>query len=278
MTRQSSVSQTAQILTRQRKSAPLSKPNAYYRPKTFVAKFSVNSLAAAASPLFTLLIKLKETPSYHDTKSLYKDLVHEVKAFESGAQAQGYRSETVLVARYILCASLDEAIQSTNWGKQCHWQKCNLLMTFQKERSGNQRFFVILDRLSEDPALYIDLLEMMYLCLSLGFEGRYRYLERGSTHLEKIIDDLYHLIRTQRGEFKKSLSTCQSSNVKRPTHTTSPALSFWQIGSIAGVILLTLYSGFNYMLSVTNSPVAQELQSLVAAAPSIHTAVSNVSG
>ena len=54
----------------------------------------------------------------------------------------------------------------------------------------------------EDPELHVDLLELGCLCLSLGYEGKYR---GKSKELTQFIDKLYDLIRNERGGFSKQL-------------------------------------------------------------------------
>ena len=46
--------------------------------------------------------------------------------------------------------------------------------TFHRETVGGDRFYDLLARLEQDPNTNIDLLEFLYMCLSLGFEGRLR--------------------------------------------------------------------------------------------------------
>jgi type VI secretion system protein ImpK len=41
-----------------------------------------------------------------------------------------------------------------------------------REAWGGEKFFELLDRTSQDPARHIDLLELQYLCLALGFAGK----------------------------------------------------------------------------------------------------------
>ena len=72
--------------------------------------------------------------------------MHEVKAFENPAQNIVFRAENILVARYILCASLDELIMATSWGKQSEWHN-QLLNTFQREDNPSERFYLILERI-----------------------------------------------------------------------------------------------------------------------------------
>ena len=86
--------------------APLSHPQSYYRSKVYTANLGINPLIAAASTLFTLVAKLRESEAYTDINGLYQQLTHEIRAFENNAQAQKYRSDIILVARYVLCALL----------------------------------------------------------------------------------------------------------------------------------------------------------------------------
>ena len=57
----------------------------------------------------------------------------------------------------------------------------------------------MLDRISQDPARYIDLMELQYLCLAFGFAGKYQVQERGHEQLAEIQQDLYRKIRSHRG-------------------------------------------------------------------------------
>lgn len=240
---------------------PLSSPQSYYRSKAYTAVLGINPLIAAASPLFTLTANLRESESYTDINGLYQQLCHEIRAFENNAQAQNYRSDIILVARYVLCSLLDEIILNTSWGKISNWERHKLLMTFHNEPNGDERFFVILDRISEEPALHIDLLELLYLCLSFGFEGKYRYQENGKILLESIIDKLFERIRYQKEDIKKDFTTLHKSafqtktiQVHKKAHT-----PIWLIISVVCVALFMVYGGFNYLLNNDISRIYQEL-------------------
>ncbi len=228
--------------------APLSHPQSYYRSKVYTATLGINPLIAAASTLFTLAAKLRESEAYTDINGLYQQLTHEIRAFENNAQAQKYRSDIILVARYVLCALLDEIILNTSWGKISNWERHKLLITFHSEQNGDERFFAILDRIIEDPALHIDLLELLYLCLNYGFEGKYRYQENGRAMLETIIDRLFERIRYQRGDIKKDFTTLQKPapqtktvQVHKKAHT-----PLWLIFTSMCAAMLMVYGGFNY--------------------------------
>ncbi|MBI5448682.1 MAG: DotU family type IV/VI secretion system protein [Gammaproteobacteria bacterium] len=184
----------------------LAHTHSHYHSKLYTSVVGVNPLIAAASPLLSLMGRLKSAAQFTDISELYLDLIHEIKSFESYAQRLNYRPETVLIARYILTATLDETILETDWGRENNWEKHKLLLFFQQEEWGGERFFVILERLEEEPALYIDVLELVYMCLSLGYEGKFRYQERGHLTLSDLLQDLFYKIYQVRRELKPDLN------------------------------------------------------------------------
>ena len=241
--------------------APLASPQSYYRSKIYTATLGINPLIASASALFTLATKLRDSESYTDINGLYQQLIHEIRAFENNAQAHQYRSDIILVSRYILCSFLDETILHTSWGKISNWERHRLLVTFHNEANGGERFFIILDRLSEDVAVHIDLLELMYICLSFGFEGKYRHAEFGKLELDAVTEKLFESIRFLRGDLKKDFSKLQKSTVQSKATLKKAYIPIWVISTLVVVVVLTVYGGFNYLLAANASRLYSELQS-----------------
>jgi type VI secretion system protein ImpK len=110
----------------------------------------------------------------------------------------------IVIARYILCTVSDELISSTYWGKDNNWSNNSLLVYFYNETYGGEKFFQILDQLFRSSAKYIHLLELMYVCLSLGFEGRYRIHHRGKMEIDTIRENLYRQIKMIQGHSSQS--------------------------------------------------------------------------
>ena len=229
--------------------APLSSiHSAYYRSQLFSIHNHINPLVSAAAPLISTATALKQLATPPDTLQLYRDLCHEMKAFENKAQGHQYRPHLLLAARYVLCAFIDETILSTQWGNRSEWHSQNLLNTFQREPWGGERFFVILERSCEDPSTHIDLLELMYLCLSLGFEGKYQHIDHPQHKISEIIDDLYEIIQQQRGETNRKLflQTATAATLKTKK---SGLMPLWLISIATVLLLIGVYLGFNYLLA-----------------------------
>jgi len=235
--------------------------NAYYRSILFNIDHSINPLISSATPLFAVAGKLPNLLLSPDISNLYHDLVHEIKAFENKAQHHNYRAHTIMAARFALCALLDEMILNSTWGKNSAWRQHNLLNTFQQEDWDGDKFFLMLQRVSDDPAIHIDLLELMYLCLSLGFEGKYRNVERGHAQLTQIMEELYKIIQHQRGECSKRLTInpLVAKEVNKIHYPLWPAL----IAAILTItILCCVYCTLNYALDQQADKLLQEIYQL----------------
>ncbi|HEY0418162.1 MAG TPA: type IVB secretion system protein IcmH/DotU, partial [Acetobacteraceae bacterium] len=132
-----------------------------------------NPLTAAAAPLLQLLARLRNTLSQPDAADLRERATRELRAFEKGAREAGIPMEQLRPAHYALCASLDDVVLNTPWGNSGVWDQRSLVSTFHGEVRSGERFFDILNQLKDAPGTYLPVLELMYLCLSLGFMGRY---------------------------------------------------------------------------------------------------------
>ena len=166
----------------------------------------LNPLVQAASPLLLRMGQMRNAPPSLDVSSLRRSALDEIRRFEERARASGVRNEIVLAARYVLCAGLDEAVLSTPAGSQSEWAQHPLLVALHREAWGGEKFFEMLDRISVDPARHIDLLELQYLILALGFTGKYQMLDRGHEQLADLQRNLNRTIKNQRGAAPPDLS------------------------------------------------------------------------
>ena len=224
-------------------------------------KQSLNKLVGSATELTALIGELRHTVQHADPGRLRNTIIDQIRKFEADAQQEGYAPEVVLSARYVLCASLDEAVLNTPWGPESGWAQHSLLSTFHNETSGGEKVFLILDRLLQTPAQYIDLLELIYLCLAQGFSGKYQIDPRGHLQLERIKENLYRAIEMQRGSYERTLSP-RWKGVEVSSKKISEFIPLWVVFTIAFSLLVLSYSGFRYWLDHTTTPVSNELDAM----------------
>ena len=222
---------------------------------------SLNSLVAAASDLLSEVVRLKHSSNREDMLVLNERLTSGLKLFEVSALHNGAESSQVMAARYVLCTVADEAVVTTPWGNESEWSQMSLLSSFHNETFGGEKFFQLLDRLSKNPAKHLPMLELMYLCLSLGFEGKYRVQARGMLELDGIRDALYRQIRQLRGDVPRELSPHWEglSDQRRSLLRIVPA---WMVVLFTFVCLVMMYSGFAWVLSEQRDTVLQPYQQL----------------
>ena len=166
----------------------------------------LNPIERAASSLIALLSKLGGSAGHPDPAGLRERVIEQVRVFENNARMTGVSPEDLYVARYVLCTAIDEAVLNTPWGAASNWDMQSLLVTFHKEAKGGVRFFQLLSQLSQDPRRNLHLLELMYILLALGFQGKYRHADNGRQQLEGLREQLYRDIRQQRGDYERALS------------------------------------------------------------------------
>lgn len=223
--------------------------------------FGENPLIAAALSLLSLTARLRNTASHQAIGELQQQLVNELRTFENRALQQGIVQEQVRMASYALCALLDETILNTPWGAQSIWGHQSLLILFHKEAWGGEKFFQILASLVRQPAQNLYLLELCYLCLSLGFEGKYRIMANGLNALEQTRAELYQLIQRVRGDFERDLSP-RWQGLKDVRNALIRYVPLWVVAAVAGALLILVYLGFALAINGASDPAYKDLFAL----------------
>lgn len=218
----------------------------------------LNPLVQAASPLLLLAGQIRGSKAATDITELRRQALNELRSFEERAGAAGIAHETVIAARYVLCAALDESVLSTPWGAQSEWSQHSLLVALHREAWGGEKFFDMLERISTDPEKHIDLMELQYLVLAFGFAGKYQVLDRGHERLASIQQDLYRRIRNHRGSTPADLSL-RWRGVEDRRNPVIRYVPWWVVGAAALAILAVAFTTYYARLARAAAPVHAEL-------------------
>jgi type VI secretion system protein ImpK len=217
----------------------------------------LNPLVQAASPLLLLAGRMRGTLQ-GDVASLRREAHEEMRRFEERARNGGVANEVMLAARYALCAALDEAVLSTPWGSQSEWTQQSLLVLFHREARGGEKFFEMLEQIARDPARHIELMELQYLCLSMGFAGKYQVAEQGQARLAEIRHDLYARIRLFRGNPATELSL-RWQGVQDRRNPVVRYVPWWVVGAASLAMLALALIFFHVRLGQRAASVHAEL-------------------
>jgi type VI secretion system protein ImpK len=249
---------------------PTSTATELQEPAVVVA--GMNPLVAAANPLLNAVPQLRSTVEHPDPVGLRDQLARRIREFETRALRSGVSADKVTAARYALCTLLDETAASTPWGSSGTWGQHSLLVMFHNETWGGEKFFQLLAKLAENPVGNLELLELMYVCLALGFEGRYRVVENGRTQLQAVRERLAQLLKQYKGEYERDLSPhWRGATVARNPLLT--VLPLWVLLAGCGLVLLVTYLWLNYSLNRISDPVFSQIYAIRAKAPPVRVAV-----
>jgi len=222
---------------------------------------SRNTLLRGAVTVFAMVRHVRTMPRNDDVAGLHEQVLRTVKAFEAKARELGASPEAAYAGRYALCALIDETVLSTPWGSDSVWNEQSLLATLHNETRGGEKFFQILSRMAEDPLRNLDLLELLYVCLCLGFRGKYGVVQNGSAQLQEIEQRLYQTIRTQRGTPESELSVHWRGATDRGA-AVARFLPLWVVPVLVCSVAVLLYLGFSYSLNRSSDDAFNRLSEI----------------
>lgn len=244
---------------------PPAETESHYRSRLFNSANSINPLVTAAAPILIIATKLKTAEPPTDQNKFLHELAHEIYTFENRAQINGYSTNTITAARRTLCALLNEIMTQNGWNIVNSLTEENLTNIFGQEEADQQCLFTILAENIKNIATNIDLLELLYLCLSAGYQGKYRFTENGVAELAYITNKLYSYLRQHRTPLNTSLLINEQQTQILPSRSftkTSPKKIFYTyLISIFGAILISssIYFTLDYQLHSMVKPIQTAL-------------------
>ena len=217
-----------------------------------------NRLMEAAMPLLGLAVRLRGLHEFEGVDPLHARLVNEVQSFQQEIEAAGYDDATVLAARYILCAAVDEAVLSRPWGAESNWPERPLLSVYHNETWGGEKVFAILDRVMDEAHRFVDLLELIYYVIALGFEGRYHVMHNGQSRLDALLGTVHALLEKLRGPVPDRLVN-PDPNIHETAQRMRRQFPIWGILAIAAILLVGVHLVFDARLSAEIDGIEAEI-------------------
>jgi len=221
----------------------------------------LNPLVAAATPLLLCAPRIRASARQADPGALRQALAEGLRAFEAQARSRNLPNEQIVGARYVLCTMLDEAAAGTAWEAAGAWSAQSLLVQFHNETWGGEKVFRLLTRLAENVEANRRLLELLYLVLALGFQGRYRVLDDGRAQLEGLRDSLARLLRKGQPVNEESLSPRWRAEAP-PAAPLRTGLPLWLLAAITALALLAVLAGLRAGLASRAEPIFETLAGL----------------
>lgn len=211
------------------------------------------------SPCFVHVLEMQETDALGETEALRRQIYDLLDQCEEAAKEAGISSEDIEEAKFALVAFIDETILSSDWAGTDEWMKTPIQLELYDQFDAGEVFFERLEELREDPAYNAEVLEVYYLCMTLGFKGKYQLQkqEKFREIIESTADLLADLPET---------STEEMAPHARPQDQTETEIRSkvptWVIAAIAALLGVLLYGGMHLYISASARGVATTIQSL----------------
>lgn len=109
----------------------------------------------------------KEQPLYDQVKA---DISRLLAQAEEGVRKGLVAPEDFEAGRFAICAWIDEALLNSNWQYKQQWQREQLQRLYYQTTEAGEEFF---ERLNALGLHQREVREVYYLCLALGFMGRF---------------------------------------------------------------------------------------------------------
>lgn len=236
-----------------------------YVARLEAVKSSPNPLLEASRVLLRALCDMPDYLTAEDREVLRQLLEHEVRTFEKLCDEANVRRDHRLGASYCLCTALDEGAMQTKWGSAgnggVEWITTGLASTFHQDREGGDKIYLLIARLLAEPYEHIDLLEVIYRVVSLGFSGRYRFEPDGNRKHDAVRQRLYSEIVAQRGLPPAALSPHWVGDTQGRGQTWR-ALPVWVTALGMSLILLASFAYAKYRLATRTAAVQQDIATL----------------
>ena len=223
-------------------------PQAGLAPMDVGESTSDNPLIRAARPILTLAPHLRLPRPPGDPEQLRQQIARALAKFQDDAFREGGDRDAVKIGAWAMAALIDDIVLNTPWGAQSTWSTRSLVGTeFQQVNAGEQ-FFERLAEFQRDAGHWSHLLELMYYCLALGFEGRYRLQVRQPISLQDVKDQLYGIISRSQGQTETEISP-HWRGVESEHRALGRRIPIWVIGAATLGILALMFTGFSYRLA-----------------------------
>lgn len=221
-----------------------------------------NPLLEAARPLLRVLGEMPAHLEPDAVEQFRQLLAQEMRAFQKLCDHANIRRDHMLGARYCLCTALDEAAMQTKWGKGgstgVEWITRGLATIFHEDRQGGDKVYLLIARLMTEPHEHLDLLEVIYRILGVGFLGRYRYDSDGNRKHDAVRQRVYDAIMAQRDPVPPALSPHGQSTV-RGTRASFYDFPVWITAACLALLLFALFGYFKYQLLTRSADVERQI-------------------
>ncbi|MER9970800.1 type VI secretion system protein TssL, long form [Mesorhizobium sp. M0060] len=227
---------------------------------------AANPILAASAPLLMLFGQLRLISVERQAEPLAEHIAEALERFGRTLEKSGVAEEDARIAKFALCETADDLIGNLPWASKDAWAQHSMLLRFFHVEPTGAGFFEALNKVLANPEPHYDLLELMHVCLSLGFEGQYRGLAREDTSLERVRGDVYETLRYFRARAGEDISP-RWQGMAATMVPPSARLPLWVVAATASALLTAAFFTLRVFMTDEGDAAASQLLALNPSTP-----------
>jgi len=195
------------------------------------------ALADLCGDLLAFALQLKRSSDPGDAEVLRQKIDEQFRALETKARQADVPQEDVQQAKYGIAAFIDEMILTSSWPLKESWSDKPLQLAYFNDFSAGEEFYNKIDTLR--GAKRNGVLEGYYLCLCLGFRGKYVDLQ--GMEKKKVLMDT--MLREIRGAAPATGTPTLSPSWQPPDALPGIVKNFpaWFVAAACGLFVILLF-------------------------------------
>src|SRR5215471_2975889 len=151
------------------------------------------TVSEICAPALLLGVQLRSATAFGDSQTLRRRMTDLLDRIEEQLRDARVVSPDLSNIVFALTAFLDESISQSSWDHRSEWVAAPLCFERFNRFDAGEEFFVRLQALANTQPPSPDVLQIYFLCLTLGFKGR--YLLRSNEEWYALVADVGAMVR-----------------------------------------------------------------------------------
>jgi type VI secretion system protein ImpK len=194
---------------------------------------------------FYALFLLKNRSVPQSAKELASRMGAFLTDFERQAQKMGRSSEEISDAKFAFCATADEIILQPKFSIRDEWERHPLQLTLFGTLLAGKFFFTKLEEWRSKGSAHVQVLEVFYMCLLMGFQGK--YMIEGPEKLNYLTAQLGEQIAQMKN--KRAPFAPHWARPDEIRHHIKSEAPLWVVGGLFALLALLAFMALNGWLT-----------------------------
>jgi type VI secretion system protein ImpK len=224
---------------------------------------TTRNLVDAMHDGFYLLLLLKNGYMPGDAGRFAAQVRTLIDRFERDARPMNLPANDVHAAKYAFCAAVDEAVLSSTMPIRDVWECAPLQLTLFGDQLAGEHFFDMLDDVRHRGEASVQVLDVFYMCLLTGFQGKYMLDSKEKlNYLIATLDKEIAHLKGGRAQFAPHWKS--PDNIR---HMIKADVPMWMICAALSVLGMLVYAGISWLLGQHTTATLDHYVDVVKLAP-----------